>query len=349
MTQGSGGQNRGRPDLSKPSDGRGAFVLYIGGSGRSGSTLLDLMIGQVGGCCSVGELSSIWIRGLVENELCGCGTPFGSCPFWSQVGEEAFGGWNRVDPKRIGRLQATVDRTRYIPLMLAPTAPALYRARMARYAEVLGRLYGAIHRVSGAAVIVDSTKRPSTGFLLRKVPRLELRLIHLVRDSRGVAHSWTKEVRKPEVVERDAYLDTYNPFRMGIRWVMYNSLIDLLGLDPAIPSGLVRYEDLVRHPHRMVRRILELAGLTLADEDLAGIGSGWVRIAAAHTIAGNPMRFRHGRVPLRVDEEWRRQLRPLDRDVVSAITLPLLARYGYLRRRGEAAPRIERRGPRGCP
>jgi hypothetical protein len=320
-------------------------VLYIGGSGRSGSTLLELMMGQVPGCCSVGELSAIWLRGLVENELCGCGKPFADCPFWRQVGEEAFGGWDRVDPEGILRLQASVDRTRYIPFMLGPPSWPLYRARMGRYTEVLRRLYGAIHRVSGASVVVDSTKRPSTGFLVRKVRRLELRLVHLVRDSRGVAHSWTKEVRKPEVVDRDEYLDTYNPFRMGFRWVTYNSLIHFLRLDPAIPSLLVRYEDLVRDPRKTVRRILGLAGLSLREEELGGIGDRWVRVTAAHTIAGNPVRFRHGRIALRLDEEWRRRLRPRDREVVSAITLPLLARYGYLRRRPEAVM-IERARPR---
>jgi hypothetical protein len=310
----------------------GVRVLYIGGSGRSGSTLLDLMLGQVPGALPVGELSYIWLRGLQENELCGCGELFWSCPFWRQVGAEAFGGWERLDPDGVVRLRASVDRVRYIPLMVTPGASNGYRRRLARYAQLLEAVYQGIHRVSGASVIVDSTKHVSTAFLLRRVAGLDVRILHLVRDSRGVAHSWTKEMRKPEVVGQEAYLDTYRPARMGARWLTYNLLFHVLRADPAIPSELIRYEDLVRRPMPTVRRIFDVAGLSVSDQDVGWLREGWVPIEAEHTIAGNPMRFQRGRMPLRLDEKWRHSMEPRDRYVVSAVTAPLLLRYGYLRR-----------------
>jgi hypothetical protein len=305
-------------------------VLYIAGSGRSGSTLLELMLGQVPGFCSVGELSYIWVRGVSENELCGCGARFRECPFWRKVGEEAFGGWDRVDADDLVSLRAAVDRTRYVPLMLAPATSPRYRAMLTRYAHFLGRLYEAILRVSGARVVVDSTKHASTGFLLRRVPGVDLRVVHLVRDGRGVAYSWMKEIRKPEAVDRDAYLDRYPPGRMGVRWMTYNSLVHLLRLDAGIPSLLVRYEDLVRAPYATISRIVSLAGGAIRDQDLGFIGDGWVHTSRDHNIAGNPVRFTRGRMPLRIDDEWRRNMAARDRRLVSAIASPLLARYGYI-------------------
>jgi hypothetical protein len=53
-------------------------VLYIGGWGRSGSTLLDLILGQAPGVFSAGEVREIWQSGLVENRPCGCERPFRS-------------------------------------------------------------------------------------------------------------------------------------------------------------------------------------------------------------------------------------------------------------------------------
>jgi hypothetical protein len=305
-------------------------VLYIAGSGRSGSTLLELMLGQLPGFCSVGELSYIWVRGVSENELCGCGKRFRECPFWRQVGQEAFGGWDRVEADHLVSLRAAVDRTRFLPLMVAPATSRRYRVMLTRYANLLGRLYEAILRVSGARVVVDSTKHASTGFLLRRVPGVDLRVVHLVRDGRGVAYSWMKEVRKPEAVDRAAYLDRYPPGRMGARWLTYNSLVHLLRLDADIPSLLVRYEDLVREPHRTIRRIVSLAGEAIHDQDLRFIGNGWVHTGTDHNIAGNPVRFTRGRMPLRVDDEWRRNMAARDRRLVSAIAFPLLARYGYI-------------------
>lgn len=321
-----------RPEASESS----RRVLYIAGSGRSGSTLLELMLGQVPGFCSVGELSYIWVRGVSEDELCGCGKRFLQCPFWRQVGEEAFGAWDRVDSDDLVSLRAAVDRTRFVPLMLAPATSLRYRAMLTRYAHLLGRLYDAILRVTGARVVVDSTKHASTGFLLRRVPGVDLRVVHLVRDGRGVAYSWMKEVRKPEAMDRDAYLDRYPPGRMAVRWMTYNSLVHLLRLDADIPSLLVRYEDLVREPHRTIRRIVSLAGEAIRDQDLGFIGDGWVHTSTDHNIAGNPVRFTRGRMPLRIDDEWRRKMAARDRRLFSAIAFPLLARYRYI---GSRPPR----------
>ena len=42
-----------------------------------------------------------------------------------------------------------------------------------------------------------------------------------------------------------------------------------------------------------------------------------------------PMRFTTGRIRIRRDEQWRAALPPGQRRAVTALTLPLLARYGY--------------------
>jgi hypothetical protein len=44
---------------------------------------------------------------------------------------------------------------------------------------------------------------------------------------------------------------------------------------------------------------------------------------------GNPMRLETGHVQLRLDEAWRTDMRVMDRATVTALTWPLLLRYGY--------------------
>ena len=44
--------------------------------------------------------------GIVDDDLCGCGKPFHACPFWTAVGERAFGGWSQVDVERLRWLRA---------------------------------------------------------------------------------------------------------------------------------------------------------------------------------------------------------------------------------------------------
>lgn len=80
-------------------------VLYIGGTGRSGSTILDQILGQLDGFFAVGELSQIWERGLVSRRKCGCGMPVPECPVWSPILARAFGGPWTIDPSRIATLK----------------------------------------------------------------------------------------------------------------------------------------------------------------------------------------------------------------------------------------------------
>jgi hypothetical protein len=305
-------------------------VIYIGGCGRSGSTLLDRMLGEFPRLCSVGELRFIWQRGLVENQRCGCGKSFRECPFWQSVGEEAFGGWDNVDAREMAALERSTDRHRYIPFLLVPWLWPGYRRRLQRYTDVLSRLYRGIEQAMGGGLIVDSTKDPPFAFLLRHVPELDLRVVHLVRDSRGVAFSWTKRIRKPEKVESVDYMNTYHPVEMGFRWMAYNlcfHLLERLGV-PRLP---MRYEALVRSPRAEIERIAALVGEDFADGDFAFLRQDGVDLGLHHTVSGNPMRFEQGTIQLALDEAWKTQLDPLHRRLVSVFTFPLLFCYGYVR------------------
>jgi sulfotransferase family protein len=305
-------------------------VLYIGGFGRSGSTLVERILGQLPGFCSAGELVFLWQRGLIDGQLCGCGTPVPECDFWTRVGKTAFGGWDEIDAHEMLALQKRVDRNRYIPSMVAPRLRPQAQADFERYTDVLSRLYRAIGEVAGARVVIDASKHASTAFLLRRVPGIDLRVVHLVRDSRGVAYSWTKEVRKPEVTGDDAFMPVYSPSSSGRQWVAYNLLFDALGV--VDNTMILRYEALMAEPRAGLERILAHAGEPVTPESFSFLGDGWVDLACDHTVAGNPMRFHQGRLDLRLDQAWTTKLPERDRKVVTAITWPLQLRYGYSKR-----------------
>jgi UDP-N-acetylglucosamine transferase subunit ALG13 len=317
-------------------------VLYVGGAGRSGSTLLDLMLGQVPGFFAAGELKYIWSRGARDNQLCGCGRPFRECPFWSAVGERAFGGWDRVDLDEMLRLEQSVDRHLFIPLMWRPGLRPRYAAEFERFAAVAGRLYEAIANVSGAEVIVDSTKRPSTAFLLANVPSLDLRFVQLVRDSRGVAFSWSKRVKRPEVTEHVDFMPRYDSLRAGGRWMANNSLFHVLER-VGVQGMRTRYESLVAAPRREVERIARHARLEVAPEALGFLDGGTLEVKENHVVAGNPLRFERTSLQLSVDDEWRTRMARRQRSFVLLLTWPLLARYGYL---GDTSNK-GKDGPRG--
>jgi hypothetical protein len=316
-------------------------VVFFGGYSRSGSTLLDRMLGQLPGFFSTGELGYLWTHGLQANQLCGCGERFLSCPFWNRVGEAAFGGWDNVDLEEMLSLERSVNRHRFLPFLLAPRLSDAYRKELERYTEALARVFRAIRSVSGARVIIDSTIDPSYGFVLRRVPGLDLRLVHLVRDSRATAFSWTRWQRKTDRVDSVIYQRRFPPAVTAVRWMMFHSLIHLLSaVEPR--ELLVRYESVVREPREEILRILRHIDEPIRD-DLDFIGDGEVVLQEDHTVAGSLMRLTQGRLPVRLDDEWTTKLSLPHRRAVTVLTWPLLRRYRYMAAGPSAGTASERK------
>ena len=303
----------------------GPRVVFIGGLGRSGSTILDLMLGQLPGFVAVGELAYVW--GRSDADLCGCGRAFSRCPFWIGVGEHAFGGWSRADRPRIAALRAGIERNRQIPALIRDGHGDAERRELD---DAIHRLHRAIGSVSGADVVIDSTKHPASAYHLHAMGA-DLRVIHLLRDPRGVAYSWTKVKERPGIAG-GAMMDRYPPWRIAGRWLTFNGAFH--GLERlGVPTLRVRYEDLVTEPHHWLTRMQAFAlpsgGPAPASTTFPFLSGRTVALAEAHTIAGNPMRFDRGSVELRPDDAWRAGLSPRDRRLVTAVDAPLLRHYGY--------------------
>ncbi len=305
---------------------RSVPVIYVGGAPRSGSTLLDLLLGQVHGICAAGEVEHIWERGVTENQLCGCGARFHDCPFWQAVMAHAFGGMDRIDAGRIRRLQRSVLRMRYLPYLVSGIMPRHYRERVAAYGEILTAVYRAIAEVSGRGVVADSSKSPAYGFLLKAIPSVDLRVVHLVRDSRAVAFSYRRRKRRPEIHWQAEYMLRYTPWGSARLWALWNLLT--AALRARVGRGAVlRYEDLAAHPQAAMATILrEIIGGPVALDFIDG---NTVHLQVTHTAAGNPMRFERGDVEVRVDDEWRQAMPGVQRDVVTLLTWPMLLGYHY--------------------
>jgi Sulfotransferase domain len=310
-------------------DAQAVRVVYIGGYSRSGATVLGRILGRVPGFVTVGELGYIWTRGVRENRLCGCGARFHDCEFWRQVGREAFGGWRELDLDGVLALDRGLKRHRFVPFLLAPRLSPEYRRRLQSYVGVLARVYRAIQTVSGAHVVVDSTLDPTYAMLLRHAAALDLRVVHLVRDSRGTAFSWMKRIKRPDTVGTAGYLRTYPPASTALRWTVDHILVHLLS---RLTDGelLMRYESMVANPRPEVARILSYAGESADGAERPFLEDRVVNLATDHTVAGNRIRFVKGAFPLRVDDEWKTALDGVQRRLVTLISLPLLLAYGYV-------------------
>lgn len=309
-----------------------AQVLFLGGLGRSGTTLVERLLGELPGVCALGEVVHLWQRDVRDDERCGCGARFSACDFWDAVGERAFGGWHQVDVYRVLALREAVERTRFIPRLAAPRLPEEHAALVEEYADYYASIYEAAAVVSGASVVIDSSKHSALAHCLRWSPGLDLRVVHVVRDARGVAYSWTKTVPRPETDGAEE-MTRYSPARSALLWNAHNAAFGLLARR-GVPVRRIRYEQLLDDPRSALTELAGFAGLDLSPDDLGFLAGDHAELKPVHSAAGNPMRFTVGRVPLRRDDAWVRALPSGQRRLVGTVCAPLLRAYGYRLRSG---------------
>jgi hypothetical protein len=130
----------------------------------------------------------------------------------------------------------------------------------------------------------------------------------------------------------EAVLGPRSISRTDREWLLQNLAPHFLRVF-SVPRMLTRYEDLIAEPAGELARILRfLDEHALAGEIAERVRGNEFDVTPTHAIAGNPLRFAYGRMPIKADNRWRTELSPLTRRLVLLQTLPLAARYGYLRR-----------------
>jgi hypothetical protein len=214
-------------------------------------------------------------------------------------------------------------------MRVAKLRTSAFQSDLDELREAIGTLYDGALSVSGDRLIVDSSKDPVYAFLLATVADFDLHVVHLIRDSRAVAHSWARRVVRPEVTDRIAYMGRFGPAATAQRWNVKNALAELLKNQSASYTR-IRYEDLVVNPVSSISHILGCIGESGVKVSAFAKGKHDLKAPPFyHTVAGNPIRFEQGALPIRLDDAWRTQLPRSSRRVVTSLTLPLLIRYGY--------------------
>jgi hypothetical protein len=309
-------------------------VLSIVGEGRSGSTVLAAILGEVAGFFDAGELHWVWGRSLIQQRPCGCGRPPAECQIWSRVVEGTFGvppedqaagrGGGATGGVVADERELLARRNRFRLLRSAdrsgPGWPALDRMR-----AVTESLYANLVDVTGARVIVDASKRPEDAAVLAGVSSVDLYVLHIVRDPRAVVFSWSRLKPSPD---GKTVMQRMRPGRIVRDWMESNASAEVLRRH--VPDDrwfFTTYEDFAARPRETVR---DIVAFMREDGEAPFTTDDTVVLGGNHTLLGNPDRFRTGAVTISPDERWRSQMPRKHQVGVQIATWPLMRRYGYL-------------------
>jgi hypothetical protein len=175
-------------------------------------------------------------------------------------------------------------------------------------------------------VLVDSSKSPSYAYLLSLAPGVQLHVVHLVRDGRGVAYSRLRRKHRGELRGRSEALLVA---RTAMEWAAVNGLSSTLS--QSVPYDLVKYEELIQDPAGTLRRIAgSSASADQGVPDLSFMRGRRVHLGPTHTVSGNEMRFARGWIALTPDDAWRNALLKRHEWILNAMTWPWMKHYGYL-------------------
>ena len=192
-------------------------------------------------------------------------------------------------------------------------------------------LAASVLQLSGKQVLVGSSKTGIRLKYLLRNPELDIRVVRLVRDGRGVALTYTDtanfaDARDPRlrnggtgVTERRPAL----PLRRAAKeWPRSNeegtAILRQLAPDRWIE---VRYEDLCTSPENTLRRIFDFIG---TDSSLVALDFKDVE----HHVVGNGMRL-DSTSTIKLDERWRSVLTMSDLTVFDDVAGALSRDLGY--------------------
>jgi hypothetical protein len=309
-----------------------SHVLYIVGWGRSGSTLLTAILGELKGAFAAGELRLLWSHGVLRERLCGCGRPIPACPIWSQVLDKIRNA--PASAEDMERIQANRLRSRhFIPELVKMARNRGPDAELLRYATTYAMALAAVHDVTGAEIVIDSSKNPIDALLLQRAG-VDLRAVNLVRDPRTVAASWA---RRKNLYDGDdeSELRLFSPWTSSVLWSLWNALAHLVGRRSDRPREVVHFEAFLEDPGREIDRLARICGLTRDGLQLDGRT---VHLSRNHLVAGNGDRFNTGLVEIEPRDAAGLE-RPLDHLLSSIASFPMTLRFRYrvLRRRKPSA------------
>jgi hypothetical protein len=318
-----------REPVNQTSPGRPRVVSIIG-SGRSGSTVLDILLGSHPNIEGVGALSKLPRSGWVpdDDRRCSCGAPIHACAYWVGVYQRWIDLVGADGLTKYIDLQARYEHSskRWPRLLKEERSPS---PAFLEYAQMTAALYESIRDVSGKPVILDSSKKPIRTYALLAAGTVDVRVLHLVRDGRGVVWSRLKSLPRDVEAGVPAARPPTPPWRTTLHWTQANVESELVTRRAGGSNAArISYESLVETPRELLKRISPVVGEDLS-ELIEGLESGEA-METGHRVGGNRMRFSGG-VRLRPDLEWTTKLPASDGKTFWRMAGWLARRYGYAR------------------
>lgn len=321
-------------------------LVYILAASHSGSTLLASLLAKHPQVCTAGELK-LTSLGNVDQYRCSCRMFIEHCPFWSDISEAMHRQGFAFSVGTAGtdfKTHATPYTMRLLrPLHRGPilewlrdTALALSPQWRTQFPQIQARnaaLAACIASCANKPVVVDSSKIALRLKYLLRNPALDVQVIRLVRDGRGVALTYTDPARFADAQDPQMRGGGTGGDRANERlsfadaaWEWRRSTEEAAAIIAGLPRDRwteVRYEELCSQPQNTLKQLYRFVGVD--PEPKTSLSR-----AGEHHMIGNGMRFDTASDVV-LDDRWHAVLKRKELEIFDAIAGQVSRRLGYNR------------------
>lgn len=303
-------------------------VIYILSNGRSGSTILDLMLGSFPNVWTLGEAQLLPLE-VNFNAVCGSGEPIKDALFWKDLlpsiqfkDDISSISYFRKSHPHGSHTGAVLRIKLLIDLWLRRSSPKT-REKINSYGKLNADYFrktiahaeqeGFINKIDW---IVDASKDPYRLMWLQQSGLFDIKVIHLVKEPSAFVFSTSKRKEKG--------IDSFMVGRMTIRWVIENLIMTKVCEQYISPQNLytLQYEELAKNPVQSLSLIGEKFGINLKN-----YSTNQFREYKNYGVSGNKSRWENRSINL--DEKWKKQMPSKHVKFVNWCTQKLASRYGY--------------------
>jgi hypothetical protein len=259
-------------------------VALIAGAAHGGTTIPNIVLGQHPEIFSTGKLRDFPHGDIFsEHNVCTCGEPAPACPFWREIRIRFASYADRHDQERI---------------------PALFSL---------------ISEISGRSFVGDVTHNTGYAELLCRIRDIDLFLIHVLRDGRGVVYSGLRRDYRAGLLDRYGRDHVRKVIKLSRRWSRQIAMLARLERQLGPKAVRLHYEELCKEPRAALQAVGDCLGL---DFDMIGatLGNGGSFKPIPHMLRGN-IRLRTTKdIVLRQDAAYLTEMRWLDRGIFRLVS-----------------------------
>lgn len=260
-------------------------VLFIAGYGRSGSTVLDVILGNHPDVVSAGELTYLLDDWKIPGRRCACGAPYADCKFWKGLREAV------PLTEETTRIVRRIERRRSTVPVLFDAIPDEEKKLYHRFQQ---GVFAYLMDTGDASIVVDSSKSAGDAamrfYALSQIAGLDMYVLHLVRDGRATMGSYVRNGSN-WALEGHSEQPRFPGMRGLAGWTLANLWVMGLSKRYFHPDRYlrVRFEDLTTNPGETLEAIGDFVGIEV-EELVDGVASG-DSFDVGHNVGGN--RIRH--------------------------------------------------------